>query len=31
MGDVALPCFILAKELKLSPMQIAENLAEELQ
>jgi arginyl-tRNA synthetase len=31
MGDVALPCFILAKELKQSPMQIAQNLAEELQ
>ena len=30
MWDVALPCFMLAKELKQSPMQIAQNLAEVL-
>lgn len=30
MGDVALPCFVLAKELKQSPMQIAQQLAQEL-
>jgi arginyl-tRNA synthetase len=30
MGDVALPCFILAKELKQSPMQIAQQVVAEL-
>ena len=30
MGDVALPCFVFAKELKQSPIQIAQNLTEEL-
>lgn len=27
MGDVAMPCFSLAKELKKSPVQIAQELA----
>jgi arginyl-tRNA synthetase len=30
MGDVALPCFILAKELKQSPIQIAQKVVEDL-
>jgi len=30
MWDVALPCFVLAKELKQSPMQIAQQIAQEL-
>lgn len=31
MGDIALPCFALAKELKQSPIQIAQQLGQELQ
>ncbi|MEK3881848.1 arginine--tRNA ligase [Paenibacillus sp. PL2-23] len=30
MGDVALPCFVLAKKLKISPGDIAKQLAEQL-
>lgn len=30
MGDVALPCFVLAKELKQSPIQIAQQICTEL-
>ena len=30
MGDLALPCFVMAKRLRKNPMQIASELAEKL-